>query len=149
KGVMVLLAKAGINPCGREAVIVGRSNIVGRPMARLLLAADATVTVCHSKTRELAAHTRRADILVVAVGHPMTITGDMVKPGAVVIDVGINRRADGTLCGDVDFASVRPVASWITPVPGGVGPMTIAMLLANTIEAAQQAADQDERYLAD
>ena len=149
KGVMVLLAKAGIDPSGREAVIVGRSNIVGRPMARLLLAADATVTVCHSKTRDLAAHTRRAEILVVAIGRPMLITGDMVKPGAVVIDVGINRRADSTLCGDVDFASVRPVASWITPVPGGVGPMTIAMLLANTIEAAQQAADRDERYLAD
>ncbi|HYA65768.1 MAG TPA: bifunctional methylenetetrahydrofolate dehydrogenase/methenyltetrahydrofolate cyclohydrolase FolD [Burkholderiaceae bacterium] len=149
KGVMVLLARARIDPCGRDAVVVGRSNIVGRPMARLLLAADATVTVCHSRTRDLASHTRRADILVAAVGRPMMITGDMVKPGAVVIDVGINRRADGTLCGDVDFASVQPVASWITPVPGGVGPMTIAMLLANTIEAAQQAAEREERYLAD
>jgi len=149
KGIMVLLAKAGIDPRGRDAVVVGRSNIVGRPMARLLLSADATVTVCHSKTRDLAAHTRRAEILVAAIGRPMMITGDMVKPGAVVIDVGINRRTDGSLCGDVDFATVRSVASWITPVPGGVGPMTIAMLLANTIEAAQQAADRDERYLAD
>jgi len=149
KGVMVLLQNAGIEPRGCEAVIVGRSNIVGRPMARLLLAADATVTVCHSRTRDLGFHTRRADILVAAIGRPAMITGAMVKPGAVVIDVGINRLADGTLCGDVDFASVRPVASWITPVPGGVGPMTIAMLLANTIEAAQQAAEQSERCLAD
>jgi methylenetetrahydrofolate dehydrogenase (NADP+)/methenyltetrahydrofolate cyclohydrolase len=140
KGVMVLLQSAGIDPRGAEAVIVGRSNIVGRPMARLLLAADATVTVCHSRTRDLAFHTRRADILVAAIGRPQMITAGMVKPGAVVIDVGINRRDDGTLCGDVDFASVREVASWITPVPGGVGPMTIAMLLANTIEAAQQIA---------
>lgn len=149
KGVMVLLQSAGIDPSGLEAVVVGRSNIVGRPMARLLLAADATVTVCHSRTRDLASHTRRADILVAAIGRPAMITGPMLKPGAVVIDVGINRRPDGSLCGDVDFASVRPVASWITPVPGGVGPMTIAMLLANTIEAAQQAAERDERYLAD
>ncbi|HXY05256.1 MAG TPA: bifunctional methylenetetrahydrofolate dehydrogenase/methenyltetrahydrofolate cyclohydrolase FolD [Burkholderiaceae bacterium] len=149
KGIMVLLAQAQIDPRGRDAVVVGRSNIVGRPTARLLLAADATVTVCHSRTRDLAAHTRRADILVAAIGKPMMITGNMVKPGAVVIDVGINRRSDGSLCGDVDFASVRPVASWITPVPGGVGPMTIAMLLANTIEAAQQAANREERCLAD
>jgi methylenetetrahydrofolate dehydrogenase (NADP+)/methenyltetrahydrofolate cyclohydrolase len=148
RGVMALLASAGIALCGREAVIVGRSNIVGRPMARLLLAADATVTVCHSRTRDLSFHTRRAEILVVAIGRAAMITADMVKPGAVVIDVGINRRADGSLCGDVDFASVREVASWITPVPGGVGPMTIAMLLANTIEAAQQAANQTERFLA-
>jgi methylenetetrahydrofolate dehydrogenase (NADP+)/methenyltetrahydrofolate cyclohydrolase len=140
KGVMALLNSAGIATRGQEAVIVGRSNIVGRPMARLLLAADATVTVCHSRTRDLSSHTRRADILVAAIGRPAMITAEMVRPGAVVIDVGINRLADGRLCGDVDFAGVREVASWITPVPGGVGPMTIAMLLANTIEAAQQAA---------
>ncbi len=138
KGVMVLLEQAGIPLRGQEAVVVGRSNIVGRPMARLLLAADATVTVCHSRTRDLAFHTRRADILVAAIGRPNMITRDMVKPGAVVIDVGINRLPNGSLCGDVDFAGVSQVASWITPVPGGVGPMTIAMLLANTIEAARQ-----------
>jgi len=137
KGVMALLADAGIEPRGREAVIVGRSNIVGKPMARLLLAADATVTVCHSRTRDLAFHARRAEILVAAIGRPKMISADMVRPGAVVIDVGINRQADGSLCGDVDFAGVREIAGWITPVPGGVGPMTIAMLLANTIEAAR------------
>jgi len=136
KGVMVLLQEAGIALRGQEAVVLGRSNIVGKPMARLLLAADATVTVCHSRTRDLAFHTRRADILVAAIGRPNMVTADMVKPGAVVIDVGINRLPNGKLCGDVDFASVREVASWITPVPGGVGPMTIAMLLANTLEAA-------------
>jgi len=140
KGVMVLLEKAGISPRGAEAVILGRSNIVGRPMARLLVNADATATICHSRTRDLTFHTRRADILVAAIGRPNMITGDMVKPGAVVIDVGINRLPDGKLCGDVDFESVRPVAGWVTPVPGGVGPMTIAMLLANTIEAAAKAA---------
>jgi methylenetetrahydrofolate dehydrogenase (NADP+)/methenyltetrahydrofolate cyclohydrolase len=139
KGVMALLADAGIDPRGQEAVIVGRSNIVGRPMARLLLAADATVTVCHSRTRDLAFHTRRADILVAAIGRPKMLDAAMVKPGAVVIDVGINRQADGSLCGDVDYAGVREIAAWITPVPGGVGPMTIAMLLANTIEAARAA----------
>jgi len=137
KGVMVLLEQTGISLRGQEAVVVGRSNIVGKPMGRLLLAADATVTICHSRTRDLAFHTRRADILVAAIGRPNMITADMVKPGAVVIDVGINRLPDGKLCGDVDFAAVREVAGWITPVPGGVGPMTIAMLLANTIEAAQ------------
>jgi len=136
KGVMVLLQEAGISLRGQEAVVLGRSNIVGKPMARLLLAADATVTVCHSRTRDLAFHTRRADILVAAIGRPNMVTADMVKPGAVVIDVGINRLPNGKLCGDVDFASVREVASWLTPVPGGVGPMTIAMLLANTLEAA-------------
>jgi len=136
KGVMVMLQTAGIDPRGREAVVLGRSNIVGKPMASLLLAADATVTICHSRTADLGYHTRRADILVAAIGRPSMIKADMVKPGAVVIDVGINRIADGSLCGDVDFAAVREVASWITPVPGGVGPMTIAMLLANTIEAA-------------
>jgi methylenetetrahydrofolate dehydrogenase (NADP+)/methenyltetrahydrofolate cyclohydrolase len=140
KGVMVLLEQTGIGLRGQEAVVVGRSNIVGKPMARLLLAADATVTVCHSRTRDLAFHTRRADILVAAIGRPNLITADMVKPGAVVIDVGINRLPDGKLCGDVDYPAVREVAGWITPVPGGVGPMTIAMLLANTIEAAQAAA---------
>jgi len=117
-------------------VVVGRSNIVGKPTALLLLERGATVTICHSRTRALAACTRRADILVAAVGVPRLITGDMVKPGAVVVDVGINRQADGRLVGDVDFDGVREVASHITPVPGGVGPMTIAMLLHNTIKAA-------------
>jgi len=139
KGVMVLLEETGIALRGQEAVVVGRSNIVGKPMGRLLLGADATVTVCHSRTRDLAFHTRRADILVAAIGRPNAITADMVKPGAVVIDVGINRLPTGKLCGDVDFAGVREVAAWITPVPGGVGPMTIAMLLANTLEAAGNA----------
>ncbi len=138
KGVMALLAHAGVDLKGAEAVVVGRSNIVGKPMAQLLLAADATVTICHSRTRDLAFHTRRADVLVAAIGRPKRITGDMVKPGAVVVDVGINRLADGKLCGDVDFESTRAVASWITPVPGGVGPMTIAMLLANTLDAARR-----------
>ncbi len=138
KGVMELLAHAGVDLNGAEAVVVGRSNIVGKPMAQLLLAANATVTVCHSRTRDLAFHTRRADVLVAAIGRPKMITGDMVKPGAVVVDVGINRLADGKLCGDVDFESARAVASWITPVPGGVGPMTIAMLLANTLDAARR-----------
>lgn len=139
-GVMRLLAHAGIALAGQEAVVVGRSNIVGKPMAALLLAAGATVTIAHSKTRDLAAVTRRADVLVVAVGRPGLITGEMVKPGAVVVDVGINRLPDGRLVGDVDFASVEPVAGAITPVPGGVGPMTIAMLLANTVTAARRAA---------
>jgi methylenetetrahydrofolate dehydrogenase (NADP+)/methenyltetrahydrofolate cyclohydrolase len=139
KGVMELIDHAGIDPAGMEAVVVGRSHIVGRPMARLLLAADATVTVCHSRTHDLAFHTRRADILVAAIGQPNRIKGSMVKPGAIVIDVGINRLPDGKLCGDVEFATAKEVASWITPVPGGVGPMTIAMLLANTIEAAERA----------
>ena len=134
---------AGIALKGKEAVVVGRSNIVGKPMAMLLLHAGATVTICHSQTKDLAAHCRRADILVAAVGRPKMITGDMVKPGAVVIDVGINRLVDGPdagkLCGDVDFASVREVASYLTPVPGGVGPMTITMLLANTLESAERA----------
>ena len=141
KGVMVLLERAGIQPRGMDAVVVGRSNIVGKPMGRLLLGADATVTLCHSRTRDLSAHTRRADILIAAIGRPNLITANMVKPGAVVIDVGINRLPDGKLCGDVDYAPVREVASWITPVPGGVGPMTIAMLLANTLESATAVAD--------
>lgn len=136
-GIMALLGEAGIDPAGREAVIVGRSVIVGRPAAALLLNAHATVTWCHTRTADLAAHTRRADILVVAAGRPRMISGAMVKPGAAVIDVGIN-RLDGKLVGDVDFASAAEVAGWITPVPGGVGPMTIAMLLRNTVLAAEQ-----------
>lgn len=136
-GVMKLLEKSGISPAGKECVIVGRSNIVGKPQAMLMLHANATVTICHSRTQDLAEHTRRADILVAAIGKPRFITGDMVKDGAVVIDVGINRLEDGSLCGDVDFASVEPKASYITPVPGGVGPMTITMLLQNTLKAAE------------
>ena len=139
-GVMKMLEAEGVVTRGAEAVIVGASNIVGKPMAMLLLAAGATITICNSKTRDLAAQTRRADILVVATGKPGMITGDMIKPGATVIDVGINRGADGKLCGDVDYASAAAVAGAITPVPGGVGPMTIAMLLVNTIEAAERAA---------
>jgi len=137
-GVMVLLEKTGIAIEGKHAVVVGRSNIVGKPMALLLLHKNATVTICTSKTVDLAKHTRDADILVAAVGKPNFITGDMVKPGAVVIDVGINRNAEGKLCGDVDFASVKEVAGYVTPVPGGVGPMTIAMLVANTVRAAER-----------
>lgn len=139
-GVMQMLAAEGVALRGAEAVIVGASNIVGKPMAMLLLAAGATIAICNSKTRDLAAHTRRADVLVAAVGKPGMIDGSMIKPGAVVIDVGINRGADGKLCGDVDFASASQVAGAITPVPGGVGPMTIAMLLVNTVEAAERAA---------
>ena len=137
-GVMVMLEKTGIPIEGRHAVVVGRSNIVGKPMALLLLQKNATVTICTSKTVDLARHTRDADILVAAVGKPNFITKDMVKPGAVVIDVGINRNAEGKLVGDVDFASVKEVAGYITPVPGGVGPMTIAMLVANTVRAAER-----------
>lgn len=139
-GVMKMLESEGVALRGAEAVIVGASNIVGKPMAMLLLAAGATITLCNSKTRDLAAQTRRADVLVVATGKPGMIDGSMIKPGAVVIDVGINRGADGKLCGDVDFASASQVAGAITPVPGGVGPMTIAMLLVNTVEAAERAA---------
>jgi len=144
-GVMQMLKAEGVSLKGKEAVVVGRSNIVGKPMAMLLLGANATVTVCHSQTADLAAHTRRADVLIAAVGRPKMITGDMVKPGAVVIDVGINRLADGKLCGDMDFESTKEVASLITPVPGGVGPMTITMLLTNTIEAAERAAEHKEK----
>ncbi len=136
-GVMELLRRGGIDPAGKRAVVIGRSNIVGKPMALLLLAANATVTVCHSRTRELAAICREADILVAAVGRPKFVTADMVKPGAVVIDVGMDRDENGKLCGDVDFAAVEPVASAITPVPGGVGPMTITMLMKNTLTAAK------------
>ncbi len=135
---MAMLRRAGIETAGRHAVVVGRSTIVGKPMALLLLDADATVTVCHSRTPDLGAHTRRADILVVAAGRPGLISRNMVQPGAVVVDVGINRVGDRTV-GDVDFDGVREVAGWVTPVPGGVGPMTVAMLLENTVEAASAA----------
>ena len=136
-GVMALLERSGIDVSGKECVVVGRSNIVGKPQAMLLLHANGTVTVCHSRTKDLAAVCRRADILVAAIGKADFFTGDMVKEGAVVIDVGMNRRADGKLTGDVDFASVEPKASYITPVPGGVGPMTITMLMQNTLTAAK------------
>ena len=136
-GVMEMLKAKGIDAAGKHAVVIGRSNIVGKPMALLLLQAGATVTICHSKTPGLASLTRQADILVAAVGRVNLVSADMVKPGACVIDVGMNRDAAGKLCGDVDFADVREVAGWITPVPGGVGPMTIAMLLANTLKAAE------------
>ena len=138
-GCMRMLQSAGIDPRGKHAVVVGRSNIVGKPMAMMLLQAHATVSICHSATPDLGAMTRQADILVAAVGRRHTITADMVKPGAVVIDVGMNQDEAGKLCGDVDFAGVRDVAGWITPVPGGVGPMTRAMLLVNTVEAAERA----------
>ena len=139
-GVMKMLASINTPLAGAEAVIVGRSNIVGKPMALLLLAQGCTVTICHSQTRDLALHTRRADILIAAVGRPKMMTGEMIKPGAIVIDVGINRLPDGKLCGDIDFASAREVCAAITPVPGGVGPMTITMLLTNTLEAAERSA---------
>ncbi len=138
-GAMKFFEDEGISLKGKEAVVVGRSNIVGKPIAMLLMHAGATVTVCHSQTRDLKAHCLRADILVAAIGKPKIITGDMIKPGAIVIDVGINRLPDGKLCGDVDFESAKEVASFITPVPGGVGPMTITMLLANTLESAERA----------
>jgi len=138
-GIMVMLERSGIELRGKRAVVVGRSNIVGKPMALLLLQRDATVTVCHSKTRDLASVTREADVLVAALGRPEAIGAAMVKPGACVIDVGINRRADGKLIGDVARAEVEKIAGWITPVPGGVGPMTVAMLMANCVRAAEQA----------
>jgi methylenetetrahydrofolate dehydrogenase (NADP+)/methenyltetrahydrofolate cyclohydrolase len=137
-GVMKMLVHEQVPLAGRHAVVLGRSNIVGKPMALLLLRENATVTVCHSRTRDLAALTRQADVLIAAVGRPRLVAADMVKPGACVIDVGINRLADGSLAGDVDFDRVRDVAGCITPVPGGVGPMTVAMLLANTVRAAAQ-----------
>jgi methylenetetrahydrofolate dehydrogenase (NADP+)/methenyltetrahydrofolate cyclohydrolase len=143
-GCMTLIESTGIALRGKHAVVIGRSNTVGKPMALLLLQADATVTVCHSRTPDLGEHTRRADVVVVAVGRANTLTADMVKPGAVVIDVGMNRNAAGKLRGDVDFAGVSQVAGAITPVPGGVGPMTIAMLLTNTVEAAERAARAHE-----
>jgi methylenetetrahydrofolate dehydrogenase (NADP+) / methenyltetrahydrofolate cyclohydrolase len=137
-GCMKLIQSTGIDLRGKHAVVIGRSNTVGKPMAMLLLQAHATVTICHSGTPDLAAHTRSADVVVAAVGRRNTVTANMVKPGAVIIDVGINRKDDGKLCGDADFDGVRAVAGHITPVPGGVGPMTIAMLLMNTLQAAQK-----------
>ena len=139
-GAMKLLEKAGVSIEGKHAVVVGRSNIVGKPMALMLLQHNATVTICTSKTVDLPKFTRDADILVVATGRAKMITGDMIKPGAAVIDVGINRMPDGKLCGDVDFDSAKEVAGYITPVPGGVGPMTITMLVANTVQAAERTA---------
>jgi len=138
-GCMAMLDHIGVAIEGQEAVVIGRSNIVGKPMALMLLQRSATVTICTSRTRDLSGHTRRADILVVATGKPHMVTGAMIKPGAVVIDVGINRLSDGKLCGDVDFDSAKEIAAWITPVPGGVGPMTITMLLSNTVRAAELA----------
>ncbi len=135
-GIMYLLASTGVELKGKNAVVIGRSNTVGKPMAMLLINADCTVTVCHSKTKDLASYTKNADIVVVAIGRAKFLKGDMVKEGAIVIDVGIN-RVDGKLVGDVDFDQVAPKCSYITPVPGGVGPMTITMLLANTLSAAQ------------
>ena len=135
-GVMRLLDHAGVPLAGAHAVVIGRSNIVGKPVSILLLQRDATVTICHSKSRDLENIARSADILVAAVGRAKLVTGRMVKPGACVIDVGVNRLSDGSLAGDVDFASAAEVAGWITPVPGGVGPMTIAMLLENCVRAA-------------
>jgi methylenetetrahydrofolate dehydrogenase (NADP+)/methenyltetrahydrofolate cyclohydrolase len=137
-GCMKLIETTGVNLKGKHAVVIGRSNTVGKPMGQLLLQANATVTICHSATADLGHHTRQADVVVAAVGRRNTLTADMVKPGAVIIDVGMNRNDEGKLCGDVDFAGVSQVAGWITPVPGGVGPMTRAMLLVNTIEAAER-----------
>jgi methylenetetrahydrofolate dehydrogenase (NADP+)/methenyltetrahydrofolate cyclohydrolase len=139
-GVMTMLEREGVALAGRHAVVLGRSNIVGKPMALLLLRGDATVTICHSKTRQLPSLARQADILIAAIGRAKFVTAEMVKPGACVIDVGINRLADGSLAGDVDFAAVKEVAGLITPVPGGVGPMTVAMLIANTVRAASRSA---------
>lgn len=139
KGILYMLKACGVPLEGKEAVVIGRSNIVGKPIAILLLNENCTVTLCHSRTKDLSAHTRRADILVAAVGKPRFVTGGMVKPGAAVVDVGIN-RVDGKVVGDVDFASVEPVAGYISPVPGGVGKMTICMLMENTVEAAERKA---------
>ncbi len=137
-GCIKLIESTGIDLRGKHAVVMGRSNNVGKPMALMLLQKNATVTICHSATRDLKAHTLQADVIVAAVGRRNTLTADMVKPGAVVLDVGMNRNDQGKLCGDVDFAAVREVAGWITPVPGGVGPMTVTMLLVNTLEAAER-----------
>lgn len=142
RGALYMIKSTGIDLNGKEAVVIGRSNIVGKPMAMMLLRENCTVTICHSRTKDLAEHTRRADILVAAVGKAGFVTADMVKPGAVVIDVGIN-RVDGKVCGDVDFEHVKEKASWITPVPGGVGKMTITMLLDNTVEAAERNLNRD------
>ena len=138
KGALEMIRRTGVDLNGKEAVVVGRSNIVGKPMAMLLLQQNCTVTMCHSRTADLASHTRRADVLVAAVGKAKFITADMVKPGAIVIDVGINRNAEGKVVGAVDFDAVKEVAGWITPVPGGVGRMTITILLENTVEAAER-----------
>jgi len=137
-GVMELLHSAGVEIAGKECVVIGRSNIVGKPMGMLLLHEHGTVTICHSRTKNLAEVTRRADVLVAAVGRAKFVTADMVKPGAAVIDVGMNRDENGKLCGDVDYEAVAPLCSAITPVPGGVGPMTIAMLMRNTLTAAKE-----------
>lgn len=137
-GVMKMIESVGYDLTGKEAVVVGRSNIVGKPQALMLLSKNATVTVAHSRTADLADVTRRADVLIAAVGRAKMITGDMVKPGALVIDVGMNRDENGKLCGDVDTASVMGIAGWVSPVPGGVGPMTIAMLMTNTVEAVER-----------
>jgi methylenetetrahydrofolate dehydrogenase (NADP+)/methenyltetrahydrofolate cyclohydrolase len=139
-GVIYLLDKEGIAISGKHAVVIGRSNIVGKPVALLLLQRDATVTICHSRTPDLGSHSRRADIIIAAAGRANLLGAEMVKPGACVIDVGMNRTPDGKLCGDVEFDAVQEVAGWITPVPGGVGPMTVAMLIANTVKAASQRA---------
>jgi methylenetetrahydrofolate dehydrogenase (NADP+)/methenyltetrahydrofolate cyclohydrolase len=139
-GVMKMLESIGVSPAGRHAIVLGRSNMVGKPMAMMLLSADATVTMAHSKTRDLAALTRQSDIVIAAVGRRGLVTADMVKPGAVVIDVGTNRTPEGKLVGDVDFEAVKEVAGFISPVPGGVGPMTITMLLVNTVEAVERKA---------
>ena len=139
-GCMKLIESTGYDLRGKHAVVIGRSNTVGKPMALLLLQANATVTICHSATPDLGLHTRQADVVVAAVGRRNTVTADMVKPGAIVIDVGMNRNDEGKLCGDVDFAGVSALAGWITPVPGGVGPMTITMLLVNTLESAERTA---------
>ncbi|KXH87486.1 bifunctional methylenetetrahydrofolate dehydrogenase/methenyltetrahydrofolate cyclohydrolase FolD [Sporosarcina sp. HYO08] len=141
-GIVKLLERTGTDISGKHAVIVGRSNIVGKPMGQLLLQRDATVTYCHSRTKDLTAFTKQADILIVAIGQAKFITGDQIKEGAIVIDVGMNRDENGKLCGDVDFASAKEVASAITPVPGGVGPMTITMLLKNTLHSAEKASKE-------
>lgn len=141
-GVQLLLETTGIDVAGKNAVVVGASNIVGKPMALMLLQKEATVSICHARTRDLAQYTILADILIVAAGRPGLITGPMVKRGAVVIDVGINRLDDGRIVGDVDFGSVRERAAWLTPVPGGVGPMTVTMLMENTLRSAQRTAEQ-------
>ncbi len=137
-GCMKMLESIGYELKGKHAVVIGRSNIVGKPMAMMLLAKDATVTICHSRTQDLKAQTLQGDVIVAAVGKRNVLTADMVKPGAVVLDVGMNRNDEGKLCGDVDFAGVKDVAGWITPVPGGVGPMTITMLMVNTLESAER-----------
>ncbi len=149
RGCMRLLEATGVSLAGAEAIVIGRSNLVGKPIAQMLLAAHCTVTMAHSRTKDLAEHVRRADIVIAAVGRPKMVQGDWIKEGAVVIDVGINRTADGALVGDVDFDAAKARASWITPVPGGVGPMTIAMLLRNTVEAAWERAKRAPQVVVD